>query len=415
MSVAPEDEDVLAIEDEVYQRAAIKPRLEELPEKQFKPWHKPRKHYLRVYQWCQEITALIKELDLGTGEALRYLGMPGEDLLDVRTLQGVCERGKVKLRYLGFDSTADNEGQYELNLSKHEVASLGFMDPFSKILKDRVERIAVDKSITQMHFEQLAPYDVINLDLCDSVAAGTGPGSYYDALTQICNLQLKAGRSKPWLLFMATRATRSQIDNVSKVKLLQCIQTNMASSSTFAQRVKERLSLDAQDVANEIADATLLEHVRLVRAFGLGLAKWLLKVCMSTDPKVAVRLLGSYSYRIEHNEPDMLSLAFRFEPIIHPRVDDSGLGRAAVAVTVSAPTEESLGIALAEGVGDVRDVDQLLANDAKLMAKVTGQAATVLEAARYSRDRYLEWLAATPTYGDPSHPDKGIVAPTEPA
>lgn len=413
--MATDDEDALAIEDEVYQRAAIKPQLTELPEKQFKPWHKPRKHYLRVYQWCHEIAALIKELGLGDGDALGYLGMPGEDLLDVRTLQGVCERGKVKLRYLGFDSTADNDGQYELNLSKHEVASLGFMDPFSKILKDRVEGIAVDKSVTQMQFEQTAPYDVINLDLCDSVAAGTGPGSYYDALTQICNLQLKAGRSKPWLLFMATRAIRSQIDNVSKVKLLQCVQTNMASSATFTQRVKERLSLDAQDVANEIADASLLEHTRLVRAFGLGLAKWLLKVCMSTDPKVTVTLLGSYSYRIEQNEPDMLSLAFRFEPVIHARVDDSGLGRAAVAAAPIVPTEESLGIALAESVGSVRDVDQLLADDTKLMEKVTAQAATVLEAARYRRDKYLEWLAATPTFGDPSRADKGIVAPTKPA
>lgn len=410
--MATKDDDALAIEDEVYQRA-IKPQLAELPDKQFKPWHKPRKHYLRVHQWCVEIANLIKELGIGCGDALRYLGMPGEDLLDVRTLQGVCERGGVKLRYLGFDSSADNEGQYELNLSNHEVASLGFMDPFSRILKDRVERIAIDSSVARMHFAKQAPFDVINLDLCDSVAATTGLGSYYDALVQICNLQ--AGRSKPWLIFMATRVIRSQIDTVSKVKLLQCVQKNMASSSAFTQRVRERLAFDAQDVDNEIADASQLEHARLVRAFGLGLSKWLLKVCMSTHPKVAVKLLKSYSYRIEQGEPDMLSLTFRFEPIIHERVDDSGLGRAPTAAATPVPTEESLGIALAESVGSVCDVDQLLADDPTMMEKVTAQAATVLQAARYHPGKFRAWVADTPTFGDKSREDRGIVAPTKPA
>jgi len=147
-----EEDDLLAIEDEVYQKTTIKLQLDEVPEKRFKPWHKPRKHYLRVYQWCQQIATLIKDLGLGESDSLRYLGMPGEDLLDVRTLQGVC--------------------------------------------------------------------------------------------------------------------------------------------------------------------------------------------CMSTDPKVAVELLASYSYRIEHNEPDMLSLAFRFEPVIQARIDDTGLGRTTTAPAM--PTEESL-------------------------------------------------------------------------
>lgn len=409
--MATDDDDALTIEDEVYSRSVIRAQLVEASEKKFKPWHKPRKHYLRVNQWCQEIAALIRDLGLGDGASLKYFGMPGEDFLDVRTLQGVCERSKVKLLYMGFDSTADNNGQYELNLSKHEVASLGFMDPFSKVVKDRVEGIAIDKSITQMQFEEHAPYDVINLDLCDSVAGGTGPGSYYDAIMRICDLQLRAGRSKPWLLFMATRAIRSQIDKVSKVKLLQCVQTNMTASDAFRLRVKERLSLDAQDVANEISDARPLEHTRLVRAFGLGLSKWLLKVCMSRDPKVTVQLLASYSYRIEISEPDMLSLAFRFEPTIQDRVDDTGLGRAGASAVL--PSEESLGVALAEGVSSVQDIDQMLANDAQLMAKVTEQSAKILEGARYGRDSYIAWVEATPVFGDSTREDGGRVTPNK--
>jgi hypothetical protein len=405
------DDDALSIEEQVYQRS-IQLQLGEAAEKRFKPWHKPRKHYLRVHQWCAEIAALVRELRLDDGDSLRYLGMPGEDLLDVRTLHGVCERAKVKLLYLGFDSTADNDGTYELNLSRHEVSSLGFIDPFSKILKDRVERISIDKSVTRAQFVEMAPYDVINLDLCDSVAAGTGPGSYYDALVSICNLQLRAGRVKPWLLFIATRATRAQIDGESKAKLLTCVRENMMRNVAFEECVKQKLSLSVRDIEDEISGLAQLEHSRLVRAFGLGLGKWLLKVSMSSAPLVMVQLLASYSYRVEIAEPDMLSLAFSFEPVIEDRVDATGLG---LTVTPQQPMadEETLGIELAERLSAVKDIDQMLANDPTLMAKVTEQSAKVLEGARYSRESYLAWVEENPTFGDPTRPDRGRVEASE--
>lgn len=44
----------------------------------FKPWHKPRKHFIRVNQWCALIRQLIEDLSMVEGDTLRYLGMPGE-------------------------------------------------------------------------------------------------------------------------------------------------------------------------------------------------------------------------------------------------------------------------------------------------------------------------------------------------
>src|SRR4051794_37136519 len=89
----------------IYQE--IKPVLSEQAARAFLPWHKPRKQYIRLKQWCAEVRKLIKLIRLTDGDVLRYLGFPGEDFLDVRTLHGVCAAEKIWIRYLGFDSTAN--------------------------------------------------------------------------------------------------------------------------------------------------------------------------------------------------------------------------------------------------------------------------------------------------------------------
>lgn len=402
----PNEQDRDEFLEEIYE--PVQPVLEDLRGREFKPWHKPRKHYLRVHQWCALIRALIKELHYTNGSVLRYLGLPGEDFLDIRTLAGVCDRAEVKLRYLGFDVTADLADEYEVNLSKHEISQLEFVDPQSVLVKERVERIATATSTARHHFERMGPFDVINLDLCDSVAGAVGIGSYFDALKQTCDLQLRAGRTQPWLLFLATRAIRSQIDAHSKAQLLGCVRRNIADSLDFEAKLLELLSLAKAQVDGEISDSQLLEHKALVNAFCLGLSKWLLGVAMSAQPRVVVRLLPSYSYRIEVPDPDMLSLAFRFEPLIEARRDGTGLapdspdGRAAAVLN-----ESELATALLEGVSGILDVDTMLSSDTSLNEKMIDKCGTVLASARYDKASYVSWANSVHTFGSASHPDRG--------
>ena len=67
----------------IYQ-GEIVPTLESRARREFKPWHKPRKHFVRLHQWCHETRQLLKKLQYANGSELRYLGLPGEDLLDIR-------------------------------------------------------------------------------------------------------------------------------------------------------------------------------------------------------------------------------------------------------------------------------------------------------------------------------------------
>ena len=63
--------------------------------KVFLPWHKPRKQYVRGEQWCKEILKMVDEV-LPENNILKYLGLPGDDLLDLRYFhEQICD-GKIR-------------------------------------------------------------------------------------------------------------------------------------------------------------------------------------------------------------------------------------------------------------------------------------------------------------------------------
>src|ERR1700676_2295882 len=75
-----------------------------LPSKKtFRPWHRPRKQFIRNDQWCHFTKVLIEEIQISDG-SLTYFGLPGVDLLDLRCFSAnVCEPKALKLRFLGFE------------------------------------------------------------------------------------------------------------------------------------------------------------------------------------------------------------------------------------------------------------------------------------------------------------------------
>ena len=59
--------------------------------KPFLPWHRPRKHFVRREQWQQQIEILADAGQL-EHQTIRYLGLPGTDLLDIRHFhRTLCE------------------------------------------------------------------------------------------------------------------------------------------------------------------------------------------------------------------------------------------------------------------------------------------------------------------------------------
>ena len=146
--------------------------------KPFLPWHRPRKQYVRNHQWCHEIIRMVTET-APVGGVLKYLGLPGVDLLDLRHFHtAVCEPHQIDMRFLGFISGAHpaSKAQTELNISLDEVRRLPRIDPMSDVIGDNFARVANQTSLAFVRAHALGPYDVINLDLCDGFGCNRGNG-----------------------------------------------------------------------------------------------------------------------------------------------------------------------------------------------------------------------------------------------
>ena len=134
-----------------------------------------------------------------------------------------------------------------------------------------------------------------------------------------------------------------------------------------------------------------LVDATLVNLFGLSIGKWLLKMMMDSNPKLRVRLLKSYSYRVEIDEPDMLSLAFIFEPHVTAPVDKSGL-TPAIESSEPHPDERQLAINLLRDFCGVQDIDSFLHANEEMHAKMVEKCAEMLESVHYDKDGYKKWV-----------------------
>ena len=144
--------------------------------KDFKPWHKPRKQFVRREQWSALLHRLYEKRE--PRDPLRYLGLPGTDLLDLRYLhQQLCRANKRPLHFLGFNTEAQpgNSADVQMRVSLDEVLRLPNVDSQSDVINDDFRRIGNRDSIAWHRTLRLGPFDVVNIDLCDGL--GSDPAS----------------------------------------------------------------------------------------------------------------------------------------------------------------------------------------------------------------------------------------------
>lgn len=365
--------------------------------KKFKPWHLPRKHWVRINQWCEQTAKLIHEIQRRGGmPCMRYFSLPGDDLLDIRTLHGVCERKKVPMIALGLNSSLnDSDVVSETNLSLNEVHSLEWVDAESTVLPDRLEHIASTTSVAYRRMREFGPFDVINLDLCESFASAA-PGqesSYYAALDRIIDLQL--GHRRPWLMFLTTRADQSAVNVETMKRLMKSVRDNIAESDDFGEYLNSRMSISPRDVEAIISDDRHLYAGSFSSEFGLGLAKWLLRVGAGTNPPTDVELVECSGYRVQDGlEIDMLSLVFRIQTRFSGSNDPYGVmpGNARRGDAPTGGEREDLGRRIVDGVAEICDVDSRLYANGDEFTKAKSQMKTILKAARYPVEEYDAWV-----------------------
>ncbi|MEA3343206.1 MAG: hypothetical protein U9Q92_03500 [archaeon] len=361
------------------------------PTRSFEPWHKPRKQFIRKFQWIKETEAILSRIGLDDGRPLKYLSLPGEDMLDIRVLHKLCLKRNVTLKYLGFKTGRVNE-DYDRNISVNEVSKLPYVHKDSEMVVDDIRSAGRPGTKGHDSFKKLCPFDVINFDICDCIlekSVNPYPVTYFYALYAILNLQL-ANTTKPWLLFITTRSTAKDVGN-DAAKMWDCVLDNANSHVKFKSALEGFLGTEIKS-GHSYKDICQLNPSIFTGFFGIGIGKWFLKLMMTERPLCSVKMLEGYHFRAGGSKnPNMLSVAFLFEPIPTSKSDKYGIVKQPLKLN-SPPTEEEVACEIIKSAKGIGDLDSIM-KDEKLMKEMYNETKSLLEDAHYSVAGYDKWLA----------------------
>jgi hypothetical protein len=361
-----------------------------LPEaKKFLPWHRPRKQFVRDYQWFEQIKMLY-DTPGNNSKKLTYLGLPGIDLLDLRYFHNaLCIDNEITLKFLGFNSAASpsNDSQTEMAISLDEVTKLEHIDPGSEVIWDDFCQIGNTNSNAWRKARAAGPFDVINLDLCDGF--GLQPpdcleGTHYNALSQLLSLQSRS--MTPWLLFLTTRTGPGHIHH----EVLERLKEHYSQSLEACQSFRE-----FSDASFSIQDRPSLEQAiqtegGLMSVFITGICNWLLSMAVNQRPPTKVEVKSVIGYRVNanSNSTDLISVALRFDPLFVASTDLIGLA-------TNAPPDIdtcALSTKAIRRIANLKDADAILQEDGEVAEKMIVDMGQLLEQARYDITKYRDWL-----------------------
>jgi hypothetical protein len=368
----------------------------------FFPWHKPRKHWLRVNQWNESIVRLISALNLNANtRPLDYLSLPGPDLLDVRAIQPICATVNVKLRFLGLNYIGPNEKDVEVEqaLSISEVHAMSHIDVNSTVEMDRFEHIGVKNSVAHSRIiKNGKSFDVVNIDLCGSLAA-TAPGkkdpSYYTALFELLRHQA-VRRADDWLFFLTTRNNRDMVHSDTISKFVDGINSALKDDTTLRDTLILKKIFADEAFVDGFLDSQKLDSRSFANSFLLGVGNWIVHTLLDHNPKWKVSTLPVYGYHVadQSSECDMMSLGFYCSRVPEPAVDSHGLSGSALNTNVQTPQQVAEGCfgKLVGRLENQTDIDVKLFRDPAMYRATLETSIELLRSARYKEDEYRVWV-----------------------
>jgi hypothetical protein len=360
-------------------------------QKEFLPWHRPRKQFVRVEQWCVEIGRMLQGRAIAP-TSLKYLGLPGIDLLDLRHIyKTLCAPGNLGFAFLGFNTAlaSNKDDQTEINISLDEVRRLPLVDEASDVLKDDVCLLGDKNSLAFERARAFGPFDVINLDLCDGFGKhppGTLTKSHYQALAGVLKVQLLNKAS--WLLLLTTRVGHNDVHKELLDIFVDMYGANLDNHAAFRALSEKSFGIGVRSDIGAKA-ATEKGHADL---FLTGLCKWISSLAINNNPKATIQVRSVMGYKVAPQSTceDLVSVAVEFTP--HPAtiVDPSGV----IVDPNEVPNESKMALASLRKVAERSDVDRILWEDQPVRELMLADMKELMETARYDVAAYLDWVAA---------------------
>jgi len=362
----------------------------EMPQKKkFLPWHKPRKQYVREMQWTRLIEGLLSEY-YPADKVIKYLGLPGDDLLDLRYFHDtICEPKELKLQFLGFNKGMAPGKAHEasLEISLDEINRLKYVDNKSELIPDDFIQIAGEKSLAWTKSSDMGPFDVINIDLCDSIAkAGVTEfeEDHYKTLNRL--MMLQSFRKKPWLLFLTTRTNKNSINEQVFDTLKRVYLDNLNKCKGFSDKSTENFYVSNEVDLNDYCN----KENGFSNIFLMGLSKWILGIGVNHNPQSGVEIKNIMGYKVnaDANHPDLVSIALQINPIMVAPVDKIGLAHK----TAELIDECSKAVEMLDKLASQEDIDQLLKSNTETNNLMIQHSSELLKKARYDTTNYEGWV-----------------------
>lgn len=351
---------------------------------EFMPWHRPRKQFVRREQWLQEALWTLSSRDGHDGAPLRYLGLPGADLLDIRYLhKELCVPHSRPLRFLGFDESArpNSKAQGALNLSLSEVMRLAHVLETSEVRPEDFRILADTDSVAWDHATRLGPYDLINIDLCDDIRRDEPlvDQSMYQAISQLFGLQRRCHTS--WSLLLTTKTDGGSVSADAWERLLGHVERTLRDCPQLVPAAEAAFGGWPDDLrrAGEGQAPFALS--------ALSISLWVAALAAQVGCQVSLSSAIGYAVGGTSQEIDMVSLAFRFSPRLEAVDDVVGLARPVD------PSEDARCVdvaAMPAKISAVVDADRELANR-ELFSVLVDEMAQLLHEARYDTAKYRVW------------------------
>ena len=234
MTAAPDESDQQIADDvlpEITDDLAVPPELDNL-----KPWHKPRKQFVRDHQWVHFSRRMLKKEKGKSGlqkpesgaPEVRYLTLPGIDYLDVRLLAELCDELECCLTSTGFLADGqNNESIAQAKLREDSLIKAHYITDRSHTYNMRIEEVTSQSSQAYRELFSRGPFHIVNIDACGSIAAPSKHQDHrmIDTIHRILEYQFqhKAGR---WLLFLTVDVRHDSIASDTLNNLRQTIITN---------------------------------------------------------------------------------------------------------------------------------------------------------------------------------------------
>ena len=286
-----------------------------------KPWHHPRKQFIRERQWRRCAEFLIQRLQNQDALSIRsgtlnYLTLPGVDHFDVEILGELAKTSGLRLNATGFLSEAVRERVKARSQFRAEtLIKRGLVEDTSVTFPYRFEDISNLNSQAYRETKSRAPFHIINIDACGSIAT---PSTYnsdriIDALHRLVELQI-GGMPDPWLLYLTTDIREANLSKGVINAFEDAIRENATSSEEFCEGTIAYFGMSDDNL--DAALAGVAGHPeKFMSKFSLGFAKWLLHNASSHGWDVKCLPFFCYATTpINDDRVSMPCLAFEFRP-----------------------------------------------------------------------------------------------------